>query len=338
MPGPRSSLADMGPTPTLTAPSIFPFAAEHLAGAGALLAERHTAQRLLEPLLDPAHEDSERATAEVAALWETEGASGAVALLDGKVTGFVLGAPRDASWGPNVWVEPAGHAVLQPELVRDLYAAAAERWVADGRTSHYTVVPATDPALVDAWFRVGFGHQHVHAIREPVSADAIVDVPPELTLRAPTRHDIDALARIDVALPAHQALSPVFSLLPLPSVEEARAEYEADFDDPRFATFVVEHEGGVVGAAVGCPIEVSSGHTSLTLPPGAGFLGFAAVLPEHRGLGAGRVLGEAVLTWSRDAGHPSVVTDWRMTNLLSSRTWPRLGFRPTFYRLFRAIA
>ena len=214
----------------------------------------------------------------------------------------MLGAPRDASWGPNVWVEPAGHAAAEPELVRDLYAAAAERWVAEGRTSHYAVVPATDPALVDAWFRVGFGHQHVHAIREPWPADAVVEVPPELTLRAPTRDDIDALARIDVALPAHQARSPVFSLLPLPSVEEARAEYEADFDDPRFATFVVEHEGEVIGAAVGCPIEVSSGHKSLTLPPGAGFLGFAAVLPEHRGLGAGRVLGDAVLAWSRERG------------------------------------
>jgi GNAT superfamily N-acetyltransferase len=171
-----------------------------------------------------------------------------------------------------------------------------------------------------------------------VARRRVVEVPPELTLRAPTRDDIDALARIDVALPAHQARSPVFSLLPLPSVEEARAEYEADFGDPRFATFVVEYEGEVIGAAVGCPIEVSSGHRSLTLPPGAGFLGFAAVLPEHRGLGAGRVLGDAVLAWSRDAGHPSVVTDWRMTNLLASRTWPRLGYRPTFFRLFRAIA
>lgn len=334
----RSSLAHMSATATLAVPAVVPFADEHLPGAGTLLAWRHRAQRVVEPLLDPAYEEPGRATAEVEALWESDGASGAAAVRDGEVVGFVLGAPREASWGPNVWVEPAGHAAVAPELVRDLYAAAAERWVADGRTSHYAVVPATDPALVDAWFRVGFGHQHVHAIREPWPADAVVEVPPELTLRAPTRDDIDALARIDVALPAHQARSPVFSLLALPSVEEARAEYEADFDDPRFATFVVEHEGEVIGAAVGCPIEVSSGHKSVTLPPGAGFLGFAAVLPEHRGHGAGRVLGDAVLAWSRDAGHPSVVTDWRMTNLLASRTWPRLGYRPTFFRLFRAIS
>ena len=67
-------------------------------------------------------------------------------------------------------------------------------------------------------------------------------------------------------------------------------------------------------------------------------LGFAAVLPKHRGLGAGRLLGEAVLAWADEQGYPAVATDWRMTNLLSSRTWPRLGFRPTFYRLHRAIA
>ncbi len=83
---------------------------------------------------------------------------------------------------------------------------------------------------------------------------------------------------------------------------------------------------------------MSSEHRGIVRPTGAGFLGFAAVLPEARGLGAGRALGEAVLVWARDAGHPTVVTDWRETNLLSSRTWPRLGFRPTFRRLYRAIA
>ena len=121
-------------------------------------------------------------------------------------------------------------------------------------------------------------------------------------------------------------------------LEDAANEWEEGFDDPTYTNFVAEHEGRVVGSAIGCAIEVSSEHTGIVRPPNAGFLGFAAVLPEARGLGAGRALGEAVLTWARDAGHPTVVTDWRETNLLSSRTWPRLGFRPTYRRLFRAIA
>jgi len=318
-------------------PHITVFEDEHVAGAATLLAARHRAQRTVEPGLDPAYEDAGAAASEIEAVMAREDVSGVAAVAGGVVTGFVIGAPADESWGPNVWIPPAGHAAADAELVRDLYAAAAERWVADGRTSHYAVVPATDLALVDAWFRLGFGHQHVHAIREaPTSGPPTPAV--GVGVRRARRDDLDALARLELVLPEHQALSPVFSRLPLPSLEDARAEWESDFDDERFTTFVAERDGVVVGSAVGCAIELSSMHVSLALPRGAGFLGFAAVLPESRGLGAGRALGEHVLAWARDAGHATVVTDWRMTNLTSSRTWPRLGFRPTFYRLFRAIA
>ena len=186
-----------------------------------------------------------------------------------------------------MWVEPAGHAAVGAELVRDLYAAAAERWVADGLTLHYAMLPASDDALVDAWFRLGFGHQQVYAIRETPSAEERPAGPPGLIVRLARREDLDALARLDVALPAHQALSPVFSRRSLPTVEDARAEYETDFDDPRFTTFVVERDDEVIGSAIACAIEMSSDHKSLALPPGAGFLGFASVLPGGAGLRRG---------------------------------------------------
>ena len=32
-----------------------------------------------------------------------------------------------------------------------------------------------------------------------------------------------------------------------------------------------------------------------------------------------------------------MTTDWRVTNLLASRFWPKRGFRPTFLRLYRSI-
>jgi len=239
-----------------------------------------------------------------------------------------------------MWVDGAGHAVEigEPEIIRDLYGRAAAGWVAAGLTSHYVLVPATDTALVDAWFRVSFGMQHVHAIREVPGADEAFPLPPGVTIRRAERRDIPVLGVLEVALREHQGGSPVFSPLRPPTLEDATAEYEEDFDDPRFTTLVAEHDGQVIGSAVGCAIDVSSEHHGIVRPPDAGFLGFAAVLPEARGLGAGRALGESVLTWARDAGHQTVVTDWRETNLLSSRTWPRLGFRPTYRRLFRAIA
>lgn len=315
--------------------SFEPLAEEHLDGAAVLLAARHAAGRRAEPALDPRYEEPELARSELAPLLARDGASGVAALRDGEVAGYILGVPLDEIWGPNMWVEPAGHAVSTSELVRDLYGAAAANWVAEGKTSHYAVVPATDPALVDAWFRLGFGHQHVHAIGEPLDE---APVPPEgIVVRRARREDIEMLVRLELSLNEHQVLSPVFSGVAPPPFEEARVEWDEDFDDPTYTTFVAERDGTVLGSAIGCPVEASSMHRSLALPRGAGFLGFAAVLPEYRGLGLGRLLGETILAWAKEAGFPAVATDWRMTNLLSSRTWPRLGFRPTFFRLHRAI-
>lgn len=317
--------------------TIVELALDHLDGAAELLAARHRAHRLAEPGLDPVYEDPAAAKVEIESLRGRDGASGVAALAGDRVTGFLLGTPLDESWGPNVWVPAAGHAVSEQELVRDLYAAAAERWVAEGRTSHYALVPATDPALVDAWFRLGFGHQHVHAMREVPGTPEVGDAANGVSIRRARRGDVDSLARLDLALPEHQVLSPVFSRLPLPSFDEARAAWDEDFDDPRFVTFVAEHEGEVIGSAVGCSVELSSTHSSLALPRGAALLAFLCVFPEQRGVGAGHALGRAVLAWARDQGYPTLVTDWRVTNLTSSRALPRLALRPTFYRLFRAI-
>lgn len=246
----------------------------------------------------------------------------------------MLGNRRaDTTWGANVWVESAGHAVDEPEAVRDLYGLAAGQWIEEGLNAHYAVVPTSDRSVVKAWFRVGFGLQHVHAIREAPSSP-LTAVAPGVVIRRPTRDDIGALAELDLSLPAHQALSPVFSTVPMPSLEEARTEWD---EDPAFATFVGELDGRVVGSAVGCSVELSSLHTGIARPDGAAHLGFAAVLPEARGSGVGTALGATVLDWAAGEGYTAVTTDWRETNLLSSRSWPKLGFRPTFYRLFRGI-
>jgi len=319
----------------MSALSVIPFADEHLDDAARLLAERHRLQRVSEPLLDPRFEQQDDARAEIELLWRREGASGAVGARDGRIVGYVLGARKsDGPWGPNVWVEAAGHAVEQAEDVRDVYALAAARWVEEGRVAHYAVVPATDPALVDAWFRLCFGQQHVHALREAPATTA-AGLP--AGVRRATRDDIAALAALDLVLPQHQALSPVFSSGGMQTLEEALEEWDEAIDDPELTNFVAELDGRVVGSAIACSVEKSSLHGSVARPHDAGFLGFAAVLPEARGHGLGRALGEAVIAWAAEAGYSTVVTDWRVTNLLSSRTWPRLGFRPTFVRVHRIV-
>jgi ribosomal protein S18 acetylase RimI-like enzyme len=315
---------------------VRPFVESDLSAAAALLAERHRAHRAVEPLLSPRFADPVVAESELRLVWESADASGAVGSRDGQVIGFLLGSPKSgAGWGPNIWVEAAGHATCEPEAMRDIYAVAANPWMQEGRRAQYVLVPAHDKALVDAWFRLGFGLQHTHGVRGLPTAAAIV--PTGLIVREPTRADIPVMARLSQELRRHQSLAPTFSAVTVPSLEECLVEEEENFGDPDFPTFVAERDGQVVGAAIGCVLDKASAHRGLAAPDRASYLGFAVVLPEARGIGAGRALGETVLGWSAESAFDCVVTDWRATNLLSSRTWTRLGFRESFLRLHRLV-
>lgn len=326
----------MGIVRSVSRTLVRPFAAGDVPAAGVLLAKRHARHRLRRPLLSARYEDSAAAAAAVAAAFGTAGASGTFAVCDGEPVGYLLGFPKPGGlWGPNVWVESASHAAVDGETLRDLYAVAAAGWVACGLTAHYALVPATDEDLVRAWFRLGFGQQACHGLRglpaqAPVRRTGI-------TIRRAVREDIPALAELEVELLRHQSLAPTFSAATVPSAQQTAGEWAADFDDHSYTTFVAERDGTVVGSAVGCALEKSGSHTGLARPDNAGFLGFAAVFPSARGHGAGRALGEAVLRWAAQAGFGCVVIDWRVTNLLSSRTWPALGFAESFLRLHRRI-
>lgn len=308
---------------------IQPFSDEHLGAASELLAARHRRHREAEPLLtEPADYG-----AEVEALWGGDEASGSVALRDGRVVGFLLGIRKsDEVWGPNVWVDPAGHAVDEPEELRDLYAVAAARWMDEGRHRHYAVAPATDAPLLQAWYRLGFGQQQALGIRE------IPDAAMPANVRLAEERDIEALVELGPLLPDHQGGSPVFSdFRALETDEELRQEVVDDLANRDLGLFVAEHDGRVVGGFEVAPTELSSMHASLARVEGAILLNWAVTRPEVRGTGAGLALTDACFAWARERGYEVMVTDWRVTNLLSSRFWPRRGFRESFLRLYRSI-
>ena len=307
-----------------------PFSEDFVADAGTLLAARQRAHRTAEPLLPARYEDPAAAAAEVEALLALDGVSGTVALREGRAVGYLLGAPRPTDvWGEHVWIELAGHAVEEAEDVRDLYAAAAGRWVDERHVRHYAMVPATDRALVRAWSRVGFGQQHAHGIQE------VPDVPWPDNARLAEERDVEALLTLDPLLPDHQARSPVFAR-GFPSQTTAEELLE-DLAKPEVGDLVAEHDGVVVGAFQLVPAELSDVHSGLARPDGAALLNWAATRPEVRGSGAGLALMQAAFAWARERGHDVMVTDWRVTNLLASRFWPARGFRETFLRLYRHI-
>jgi ribosomal protein S18 acetylase RimI-like enzyme len=316
---------------------VAPFADEHLEDAARLLAARHARQREAEPLLSRRFEEPAAAREELLSAWRAEGASGAAAFRDRRLVGYLVGSPREVQvWGENVWIEAAGHAAEEVEDVRDLYAASAARWLEEERRRHYALVPATDLELVDAWFRLGFGQQQAHGLREvPTQAD--VRVPDGFEIREPREEDIEALLAVDIALPAHQRSSPVFSERPLPTEEELRSEWRSTLAGGEEKVLIGCLDGRPLACWSVCAAELSTQHRGLARPERACYLAFAATLPEARGSGIGVALTEASLSAAAEEGYRAMVTDWRVTNLLASRFWPRRGFRTAFFRLYRSI-
>jgi ribosomal protein S18 acetylase RimI-like enzyme len=320
----------------MTRLELVPFSDEHIEDAARLLAARHARHRRDEPLLPERFQEPASAREEVERVWHADDASGAAALRGGHLTGYLIAAPRDDGiWGKNVWVEVAGHAIEEAEDARDLYAAAAARWVDEDRTRHYALLPAGEGALVNAWFRLGFGQQQAHAIRE-LPRQTEVRVPDGVEIRRPTEDEIESLIEVDLALPRHQRSSPVFSDRPLPSEQEIRDEWVDTLSGDEEDVLVGYRDGRPLACWSVVDAGLSSHFRDLSLDR-ACYLAFASTVPEARGTGIGVALTDASLARAAERGYEVVVTDWRVTNLLASRFWPRRGFRTFLLRLYRSI-
>jgi GNAT superfamily N-acetyltransferase len=301
---------------------IVPFADEHVEGAAALLAERHAAHRAVEPLL-PARSDL---AAQIEK--EREDATGAVAISNGAVVGYLLGQHRDTWMGRHIWSSVAGQAVREAECARDLYAAAAGRWVEEGFTRHFVFVPSHDTDLIDAWFRLSFGASAALAIRETSEVELFET---DVEVRHGTRDDYPEAARLEIEMSRSMEPSPSFSGVAVQTHEEVLAEW-LEGDDANYELFLAERDGRVVGELL-----LYRRPPDLRVPDDSIDLAQASTEPEARGTGVGRALTAHVIHWAYEHGYPTMTTDWRMTNLWASRFWPKRGFRPVFLRLYRSI-
>jgi GNAT superfamily N-acetyltransferase len=287
---------------------IRPFSDEHLDAAAALLGERHRRHLEAEPLL--ARDVDFRA--------QLRG-EGVVALHAGEVRAYLLAQSTDE----DAFVDFAGCAAAEPELLRDLYAALAPQWERD---RHRVYVPASDATLVDVWFRLAFGLQFTLAVREPAAGrgDGVRLGRPE---------DIDTVVRLEQAFTDHLRESPSFSGRQRETDEEIRADWQDTWGDERFTHLVVERDARVVGHALLYRREPGD----LRIPPNSIDLALVVTVPEVRGTGAGSALVAHAVGWAYEQGFAAVTIDWRVVNLLADRFFRARGFRPTFVRLYRHV-
>jgi ribosomal protein S18 acetylase RimI-like enzyme len=256
-----------------------------------------------------------------------DGGLGAVAVRDGLEAGRLFGRPReDANRGRHLWASLDDHGLAageEPELYRDLYAAAGEAWATEGLLTHYVVVPA-DEGVLAAWYGVCFAQEQVHAARalEPLRPRA----PQGFTIRNGGPDDLETAVSLAHLIAAYQRGAPVWSGIEAPAEDEMRSGWAEFLAEADTAYFLAERDGEAVGHLA---LERKDDE-AVELP-------VAATRTEIRGAGVGLALTEHALAWAYEEGFRTCVLDWRAANLLASRFWTKRGFRPTAYRLVRSV-
>lgn len=326
---------------------IVPFSEADLEEAVALLARRHQEDRAHEAALPDRFTQPDQARVELEKTWKAstvrEGSGGGVVVRDGeRMIGYMIGVPKiDEVWGRSVWVDLAGHAIdrsYSAEIYRDMYAALSPSWVALGCLYHVSNVPAHDHDTLEAWFNLSFGKEHVYGVREtatPLDGEAPVD--PTVEVRRATAADVDLAMELDLVLPSHQARAPVYSMLFPYNREEERQGVLEELQKEDWKTWLAVRDGRLVGIQIYLPAKPGQGIGALPIPDNSSFLGFAATREDEQGHGIGRLLTARGLADAHETGYTTCFTDWRATNLLSSRFWTRRGWRPVAYRLSRRL-
>jgi GNAT superfamily N-acetyltransferase len=317
---------------------LVPFTPQILTEAAILLAQRHTIARRALPLLPARFEQPNEAFVAIKAALERSHASGVAAMTGGRLIGYLIGdMVFDHTWGRAAWVRVAGQALAPEqsvEVIRDLYAALSQRWVAYGCYTHVALVPTADQVLLDAWFRLSFGVEQMHAL---VDLERVETVPanPQLTIRKVTAQDGPILASFADIIWQEQVAAPTWAFTAPERADELPTLYANEVDDAEGVSWIAFEGDQPLGFQSYYPYP--EGVDTLFTPPNCAELATAATLQDARGRGVGTALTQQGFAWAKLAGYRVVETDWRSANLLSSRFWPKMGFRPVVYRLTRRI-
>jgi GNAT superfamily N-acetyltransferase len=305
-----------------------------------LLAARQRRNRAISPALPARFEETAAAEAAIRAALAREHAAGFAALDDGRLVAYLIGdLVIDILWGRSGWIRWAGCAYDPDpgvEPVRDLYAALGERWLDFGVFTHVALMPVPDQALIEAWFSLSFGVEQVHALQDLAEIGERKHTPPPgIDVRRAGPGDEGHLARLSDVIWRKQVKAPVWAVMMPEYVAGRAAAWSELATDEEVITWLALRGDEPLAVQAYWPAEAED--DNVMLPEQCAYMSVAATRPEARGQGLNTLLSEIVLHETRAAGYRYVETDWRSTNLLSSRFWPRRGYRPAFYRLVRRI-
>jgi GNAT superfamily N-acetyltransferase len=310
---------------------------ENTAEVATLLANRHKRERMKFKGLNKIFEDvmlvekivtkklSEKMTIAIGAFEESQ------------LIGFLISTiMNDDVFGRCAWVKYDGMALAEgvtEEVYRELYAHIANEWLKAGCQKHYVIAPCGSSDVIKAWLQSGFAYEQVFGLQEleAVEIQSIENV----TVREPSSSDIEDIKSISSLIMSYQAGSPTFAAALPEMFKEIEKGYVGLIEDSE-AHVILAYENEDVQGFV-CGYFEDEDRDNMMIPYKSTELGVAGTYSNSQNKGIGTLLTQSLLNDALKVGYINSTTDWRITNLKSSKFWPRMGYKPYAYRLVRNI-
>lgn len=328
--------------------SVVPLSADHLDSVAALLAARHRRDRSWVPDLSPEYEDPAATRPILHDILATDSTCGVVALREGQVVAYLLGAPELRSptrtfagfMHPRAAEIPYAGYAATPDVGATvyplLYATLAQDWVMNGLVGHYITIPA-NPDAGEPWWDLGFGRVIALSVRATTPDVQETAAATAIEFRRATTADEESVQSVMTEFFRTFAAPPIFVPF-LPETTEERRRFVTEYlADPACPYWLAVANGRVVGLQL--LEEPRSPHwqqSRLETLPRAVYLFIAYTVPEARGAGIGAALLHHTLAWAREAGYDYCMAHYH-TASRASRFWRSLGFQPVSYWLSRSV-
>lgn len=257
------------------------------------------------------------------------------AFVNDELVGYIMGEIKfNNRIGRAAWVPYDGIAIREDqssELIRHLYAKASVLWLEQGCFSHYTLVPIANTVYYEAFLKLSFAIEQVHAVMKieeykPFENAADADI------RLANKMDSEVLGKMSSIISTFQNSAPVF----IPALPEVLVNIKRAFkglgEEEDVIVFIAEKDKKELGFQ-----EYEMITPNLMTPDDGIELCTAGTYSSQMGSGIGKKLMNEGCRVIKEKGYGSITTDWRITNLASSTFWPKCGFKPVAYRMIRFI-
>ena len=313
------------------------FSKEDIIQASKLLANRHIKERNIFPALKREFEDSKHTEKILYKLMESSYVKGICAYENNNLLGFLLSNIKtNGMFGRCAFVSYEGLAIADTEsteLYRKLYAEIAKIWVGNGVLSHFIVVPAGYKEVVDSWLKLSFAFQQVYGITSLSKAE--VSIPDNLVIRQAGENDSEELRKISNLICSYQAGSPTYAVTLPEKVEQIRDGYgELPYDEDAIV-LLAYNDNKLLGFL--CANIGEDDSSNMMIPEKSLKISVCGTIEESRRTGVGDMLTKLMFNRALKQGFENAIADWRIANLSSSNFWPKEGFQPVAYRMFRPI-